>query len=103
MRPFAARSCDAIIAVDTNVLVRLLTGDNPGRKPLLAPCIGPNQSGSPKPYCSKLAGYSKVCKALRRARFVTHSQSYMGLRNVHAEDESSVADALAFKWRTELN
>jgi len=84
-----------MMAVDTNVLVRLLTGDDP------------QQAGAARSLFE--AGPIWIAKTvLLETAWVLHSlygfeesairgafTRLLGLKNVHAEDESSVATALA--------
>jgi len=84
-----------MLAVDTNVLVRLLTGDDPSTRPPRAPCLRPSQSGSQKRYSSKRGWVLRSLYGFEESAIRGAFTKLLGLKNVHAEDESSLVAALA--------
>lgn len=84
-----------MIAVDTNVLVRLLTGDEPKQE-----AAGRSLFASETVWIAKtvLLETAWVLRSLYGFEETTIHDAFtklLGLKNVHAEDEASVAAALA--------
>jgi predicted nucleic acid-binding protein len=95
MRPSAKKCQDGMIAVDTNVLVRLLTGDHPRQEMAARSILARDSVWVAKTVIFETAWVLSRLYAFDDAAIVDGLTRFLGLDNVQAEDEPAVAAALA--------
>ena len=86
-------------AVDTNVLVRLLTGDEPKQEAAARSLFGSGPIWIAKTVLLETNWVLRSLYGFEEGAIRHAFTKLLGLRNVHAEDESSVAAALALTER----
>ena len=84
-----------MIAVDTNVLVRLLTGDDPKRTAIASALFGRQQVWIAKTVLLECEWVLRTLYEFEEEAIREAFTRLLGLKNVQAEDESTVAAALA--------
>ena len=84
-----------MIAVDTNVLVRLLTGDDPKQEAAARSLFGRESIWIAKTVLLETAWVLRSLYRFEEAAIRDAFIKLLGLENVQAEDESTVAAALA--------
>jgi len=84
-----------MIAVDTNVLVRLLTGDDPKQTSAARSVFAAGPIWIAKTVLLETAWVLRSLYAFDESAIRDAFTSLLGLENVHAEDELAVAAALA--------
>jgi predicted nucleic-acid-binding protein len=84
-----------MVAVDTNVLVRLLTGDEPKQAAAARSLFASEQIWIAKTVLLETGWVLRSLYEFEERAIREAFTRLLGLRNVHAEDESSVAAALA--------
>ena len=84
-----------MIAVDTNVLVRLLTGDDPAQEAAARSLFASGQVWIAKTVLLETGWVLRSLYGFEEETIRDAFIKLLGLRNVQAEDESSVAAALA--------
>jgi predicted nucleic-acid-binding protein len=84
-----------VIAVDTNVLVRLLTGDEPKQEAAARSLFASETIWIAKTVLLETAWVLRSLYGFEESAIHSAFTKLLGLKNVHAEDESSVAAALA--------
>jgi predicted nucleic-acid-binding protein len=84
-----------MIAVDTNVLVRLLTGDDPEQEAIAHSLFASESVWIAKTVLLEASWVLRSLYGFDEAAICKVFLKLLGLRNVYAEDESSVAAALA--------
>ena len=84
-----------MIAVDTNVLVRLLTGDDPGQAAAARSLFASEPIWIAKTVLLETAWVLRSLYGFEERAIRDAFTKLLGLPDVHAEDESSVAAALA--------
>ncbi len=84
-----------MIAVDTNVLVRLLTGDEPKQEAAARSLFASEPIWIAKTVLLETAWVLHSLYGFEENAIHDAFTKLLGLKNVHAEDESSVAAALA--------
>ncbi len=88
-----------MIAVDTNVLVRLLTGDDSKQEAAARSLFTREPIWIAKTVLLETAWVLRSLYGLGETEIQAAFTKLLGLENVHAEDESSVAAALALTTR----
>jgi len=88
-----------MIAVDTNVLVRLLTGDDSRQEAAARSLFTREPIWIAKTVLLETGWVLRSLYGLEEAEILAAFTKLLGLENVHAEDESSVAAALALTTR----
>jgi predicted nucleic-acid-binding protein len=88
-----------MIAVDTNVLVRLLTGDDSKQEAAARSLFTRESIWIAKTVLLETAWVLRRLYGLEETEIRAAFTKLLGLENVHAEDESSVAAALALTTR----
>ena len=89
------RSSAVMTAVDTNVLVRLLTGDAPRHATAAKSLFAAGPIWIAKTVLLEAAWVLRSLYGFEDAAIVEALTKLLGLKNVQAEDESSVAAALS--------
>jgi len=84
-----------MIAVDTNVLVRLLTGDKPKQQAAVRSLFASETIWIAKTVLLETGWVLRSLYGFEERAIYEAFTKLLGLKNVHAEDESSVAAALA--------
>ena len=84
-----------MIAVDTNVLVRLLTGDDPKQAAAARSLFASEPIWIAKTVLFETGWVLRSLCGFEESAIRDAFTKLLGLKNVHAEDESSVAAALA--------
>jgi predicted nucleic-acid-binding protein len=84
-----------MIAVDTNVLVRLLTGDDPKQEAEARSLFAAGPIWIAKTVLLETGWVLRSLYGFEESAIRHAFTKLLGLKNVHAEDESSVAAALA--------
>jgi predicted nucleic-acid-binding protein len=84
-----------MIAVDTNVLVRLLTGDEPRQEAAARSLFATEPIWIAKTVLLETGWVLRSLYGFEENAIHDAFTKLLGLKNVHAEDESSVAAALA--------
>jgi predicted nucleic-acid-binding protein len=84
-----------MIAVDTNVLVRLLTGDDPKQAAAARSLFASEPIWIAKTVLLETESVLRTLYVFDQSAIRDAFTKLLGLKNVHAEDESSVAAALA--------
>jgi predicted nucleic-acid-binding protein len=84
-----------MIAVDTNVLVRLLTGDEPKQQAAVRSLFASETIWIAKTVLLETGWVLRSLYGFEERAIHEAFTKLLGLKNVHAEDESSVAAALA--------
>jgi predicted nucleic-acid-binding protein len=84
-----------MIAVDTNVLVRLLTGDDPEQAAAARSLFASEPIWIAKTVLLETGWVLRSLYGFEESAIRDAFTKLLGLKNVHAEDESSVAAALA--------
>jgi predicted nucleic-acid-binding protein len=84
-----------MIAVDTNVLVRLLTGDDPKQAAAARSLFASESIWIAKTVLLETGWVLRSLYGFEESAIHDAFTKLLGLKNVHAEDESSVAAALA--------
>jgi predicted nucleic-acid-binding protein len=84
-----------MIAVDTNVLVRLLTGDDPKQAAAARSLFASESIWIAKTVLLETGWVLRSLYGFEESAIRDAFTKLLGLKNVHAEDESSVAAALA--------
>jgi len=84
-----------MIAVDTNVLVRLLTGDEPKQATAARSLFASEAIWIAKTVLLETGWVLRSLYGFQEHAIHDAFTKLLGLKNVHAEDESSVAAALA--------
>jgi len=84
-----------MIAVDTNVLVRLLTGDDARQEAAARSLFAAEPTWIAKTVLLETGWVLRSLYGFDESSIRQAFQKLLGLKNVHAEDESSVAAALA--------
>jgi predicted nucleic-acid-binding protein len=84
-----------MIAVDTNVLVRLLTGDEPKQAAAARSLFASESIWIAKTVLLETSWVLRSLYGFEESAIHDALTKLLGLKNVHAEDESSVAAALA--------
>lgn len=84
-----------MIAVDTNIVVRLLTGDHPGQTDVARALFDSGPVWIPKTVVLETAWVLSKLYGFDNAAISTALRKLLGLPNVRAEDEQAVIDALA--------
>jgi predicted nucleic-acid-binding protein len=82
-------------AVDTNVVVRLLTGDDPGQEAAARALFAAGPIWIAKTVLLEAGWVLRSLYGLDENSIRTAFTKLLGLKNVHVEDESSMAAALA--------
>src|ERR1700719_4373160 len=82
-------------AVDTNVLVRLLSGDDPKQEAAARSLFASEQIWIAKTVLLETGWVLRSLYGFDESAIRVAFTKLLGLKNVHAEDESSVAAALA--------
>jgi len=95
MPPYAKKCSNDMIAVDTNVLVRLLTCDDPKQAMAARAVILRDSVWVAKTVILETAWVLGSIYAFDEAAVVDALTKFLGLDNVQAEDEPAVAAALA--------
>ena len=88
-----------MIAVDTNVLVRLLTGDDHKQTAAARSLFGSETIWIAKTVLLETGWVLRSAYGFEESAIRAAFEKLLGLKNVHAEDESSVAAALALTAR----
>jgi predicted nucleic-acid-binding protein len=88
-----------MIAVDTNVLVRLLTGDEPKQTAAARSLFASEAIWIAKTVLLETGWVLRSLYGFEESAIRDAFTKLFGLKNVHAEDESSVAAALALMTR----
>jgi predicted nucleic-acid-binding protein len=88
-----------MIAVDTNVLVRLLTGDEPKQEAAARSLFASEPIWIAKTVLLETGWVLRSLYGFEESAIRDAFTKLFGLKNVHAEDESSVAAALALITR----
>lgn len=88
------QSARVVIAVDTNVLVRLLTGDDPAQAERAAALFRSEQVLVPKTVLLETEWVLRYSYELAPAVILEAFRKLLGLPNVTAEDAPAVAEAL---------
>jgi predicted nucleic-acid-binding protein len=88
-----------MIAVDTNVLVRLLTGDDSRQEAAARSLFTREPIWIAKTVLLETGWVLRSLYGLEETEIRAAFTKLLGLENVHAEDESSVAAALALTTR----
>lgn len=88
-----------MIAVDTNVVVRLLTGDDPKQAALSRALFASERIWIAKTVLLEAGWVLHSLYGFEESAIRDAFTKLLGLENVHAEDESSVAAALALTAR----
>ena len=91
----AGKCCDGMIAVDTNVLVRLLTGDDPKQGAASRALFARESIWIGKTVLLETGWVLRSLYGFEEGAIRDAFTKLLGLENVQAEDESSVAAALA--------
>jgi predicted nucleic-acid-binding protein len=84
-----------VIAVDTNVLVRLLTADDPAQTARAAALFEREAVFVPKTVLLETEWVLRYCYGLGSAAVLAALRKLLGLPRVTTEDAASVAEALA--------
>jgi len=84
-----------MIAVDTNILVRLLTGDEPKQEAVARTLFASEPIWIAKTVLLETCWVLRSLYGLEESAIRNAFTKLLGLKNVRAEDESSVAAALA--------
>lgn len=84
-----------MIAIDTNVLVRLLTGDDPKQAAAAQSLFAAGPIWIAKTVLLETGWVLRSLYEFEEAAIADAFRRLLGLKNVHAEDEPSVAAALA--------
>jgi predicted nucleic-acid-binding protein len=84
-----------VIAVDTNVLVRLLTGNAPKQEAAARSLFASETIWIAKTVLLETAWVLRSLYGFEESAIHDAFTKLLGLKNVHAEDEASVAAALA--------
>jgi predicted nucleic-acid-binding protein len=84
-----------MIAVDTNVLVRLLTGDDPKQGAVAQSLFASQSIWIAKTVLLESGWVLRSLYGIQDGEIREVLTKLLGLENVHVEDESSVASALA--------
>ena len=84
-----------MIAVDTNVLVRLLTGDDPKQATAARSLFASGPIWLAKTVLLETGWVLRSLYGFEESAIRDAFTKLLGLKNVHTEDESSVATALA--------
>jgi predicted nucleic-acid-binding protein len=84
-----------MIAVDTNVLVRLLTGDEPKQAAAARSLFASERIWIAKTVLLETGWVLRSLYGFEESAIHDAFTKLLGLKNVHTEDESSVAAALA--------
>ena len=95
MRPLAGKCCDAMIAVDTNVLVPFLTGDDPKQEAASRALFARDSIWIAKTVLLETGLVLRSLYGFGEGAIRDAFTKLLGLENVRAEDEPSVAAALA--------
>lgn len=95
MPPLDARSFAVVTAVDINVLVRLLTGDHPKQAAAAKSLFAAEPIWVAKTVLLETAWVLRSLYGFEDAAIVDAFTKLLGLDNVHAEEESSIAAALS--------
>jgi predicted nucleic-acid-binding protein len=93
--PLAGKWCDGVTATDTNVLVRLLTGDEPKQAAAARPLFTSEPIWIAKTVLLETGWVLRSLYGFEDSAIRDAFTKLLGLKNVHAEGESSVAAALA--------
>jgi predicted nucleic-acid-binding protein len=88
-----------MLAVDTNVLVRLLTGDEPKQAAAARALFAAGPIWIAKTVFLETAWVLRSLYGFEESGIRSAFTKVLGLKNVHAEDESSLAAALALTER----
>jgi predicted nucleic-acid-binding protein len=88
-----------MLAVDTNVLVRLLTGDEPKQAAAARALFAAGPIWIAKTVFLETAWVLRSLYGFEESAIRSAFTKVLGLKNVHAEDESSLAAALALTER----
>jgi len=91
----AGKYCDAMIAVDTNVLVRLLTGDEPKQEDAARSLFARESIWIAKTVLLETGWVLRSLYGFDENAIRAAFAKLLGLENVQAEDEPSIAEALA--------
>jgi predicted nucleic-acid-binding protein len=83
-----------VIAVDTNVLIRLLTADNPQQVQAAKRLFESGPVWIAKTVLLETAWVLRSAYSFEDAAIGNAFRNLLGLENVHAEDESSIATAV---------
>lgn len=83
-----------MIAVDTDVLVRLLTGDEPKQEAAVRSLFGDGSIWIAKTVLLETGWVLRSLYGFEESSIREAFTKLLGLKNVHAEDESAVAAAL---------
>src|SRR6266542_5593836 len=84
-----------MIAVDTNVVVRLLTGDDPQQEAAARSLFASEPIWIAKTVLLETGWVLRSLYGFEESRIRDAFTKLLGLQNVHAEDESAVVSALA--------
>ena len=85
-----------MIAVDTNVLVRLLTGDDPAQAARAAALFAQEHVFIPKSVLLETAWVLRYSYELDAGTILSAFRKLLGLPHVSAEDRGTLIDALAW-------
>ena len=88
---------DVMTAVDTNVLVRLLTGDEPRQEAAARALFSAGPIWIAKTVLLETGWVLRSLYGFEESAIRDAFTKLLGLENVHVEDESSMAAALALK------
>ena len=89
-----------MIAVDTNVVVRLLTGDDPKQAAAARSLFASEPIWIAKTVLLETSCVLRTLYGFEKSAVQDALTKLLGLKNVHAEDELSVAAALALTAQT---
>jgi predicted nucleic-acid-binding protein len=85
-----------MIAVDTNLLVRLLTKDDPGQAKRAAKIMGSEDILIPKTVMLETEWVLRHAYGIDKKAIVEGFKKMMGLRNVSVEDQQTVSQAVSW-------
>jgi len=85
-----------MIGVDTNILVRVLTKDDPGQAKRAAKIMELNDVFIPKTVILETEWVLQHAYGIGKKAIVTGFQKMMGLPNVHVEDQQTVFQAVSW-------
>ncbi len=83
-----------MLAVDTNVVVRFLTGDDPHQYALVSKLVANEQLWIPTTVLLETGWVLRKVKNFNQERVVDSLESFLGLPNVFAENAEVAAQAL---------
>src|SRR3954467_4007903 len=84
-----------MIAVDTNIIVRLLTGDEPKQEAAARSLFASEEIWIAKTVLLETGWVLRSLYGFHESAIRDALTKLLGLKNVHTEDKASIADALA--------